>query len=124
MIYDLVFYFIAGLTCLFALCTVLARNVFHSAIALALTLLSIAGVYFYLEAEFLAIAQVLVYVGAIIILFVFAIMLTAKIEDASIRQTNEQVLASAFAAVSFLALLIFIRPRRFGSQEPELKSSP
>ncbi len=106
MIYDLVFYFVAALTCIFALCTVLTRNVFHGAIALALTLLSIAGVYFYLEAEFIAIAQVLVYVGAIIILFVFAIMLTAKIEDATIRQTNQQVVPAAIASLGFLALLI------------------
>ncbi len=106
MIYDGIFYFVAGLTTLFALCTVLTRNIFHGAIALALTLLSVAGVYFYLQAEFLAIAQVLVYVGAIIILFVFAIMLTAKIEDATIRQTNQQVVVSAIAALGFLALLV------------------
>ena len=106
MIYDFIFYFVAALTIAFALCTVLTKNIFHGAIALALTLLSVAGIYFYLEAEFLAIAQVLVYVGAIIILFVFAIMLTAKIEDASIRQTNEQVLSSTVAALGFLALLV------------------
>ncbi len=105
MIYDLIFYFVAVLTMIFAFCTVLTKNVFHGAIALALTLLSVAGIYFYLEAEFLAIAQVLVYVGAIIILFVFAIMLTAKIEDASIRQMNYQILPSAIAALGFFVLL-------------------
>ncbi len=106
MIYNFIFYFVAFLTIGFALCTVLTKNIFHGAIALALTLLSVAGVYFYLQAEFLAIAQVLVYVGAIIILFVFAIMLTAKIEDATIRQANEQVVPSAIAALGFLGLLV------------------
>lgn len=105
MIYTFIFYFIAALTVILALCTVLAKNVFSAAIALALMLLSVAGVYFYLEAEFLAIAQVLVYVGAIIILFVFAIMLTARIEDASIRQTNDQILPSAIAALALFGLL-------------------
>lgn len=105
MIYTVIFYFIAALTVILALCTVLAKNVFTGAIALALMLLSVAGVYFYLEAEFLAISQVLVYVGAIIILFVFAIMLTARIEDASIRQTNYQLVPSAIAALALFVLL-------------------
>ncbi len=59
-----------------ALTVVLARNLFHSALALVGTLFAVAGIYALLEAEFLAVSQILVYVGAISTLITFAIMLT------------------------------------------------
>ena len=73
-----------------ALLTVTTRNLFHAAIFLAFSLLGIAGVYFFLRAEFLAGVQILLYVGAIMTLVIFAIMLTAKISDPSIPQSNRQ----------------------------------
>jgi NADH-quinone oxidoreductase subunit J len=99
------FYVLAALACVFALGVVTSRNIFHCAVSLALSLFCIAGVYLFLNAEFLAIVQVLIYVGAIVTLFIFAIMLTANIGDRSIRQTNRQVLVSA--AVSAAILLFF-----------------
>jgi NADH-quinone oxidoreductase subunit J len=59
-----------------------ARNVIHSAIALLGTLAGVAGLYLLLAADFLAAAQVLVYVGGTLILFLFAAMLTARIDQA------------------------------------------
>ncbi len=103
-----VFYLICAITVFFSLGVVTARNVFHSAISLAMALMGIACVYLYLDAEFLAVAQILVYVGAIVILFLFVIMLTANIQDRAIRQTNSQVLISAAGALAFLVLLIKI----------------
>src|SRR3989338_231668 len=70
--------------------TVSVRNLFHAAIFLAFTLLGIAIVYFFLHAEFLAGVQILLYVGAIMTLVIFAIMLTARIGDPSNPQTNRQ----------------------------------
>ena len=70
---ELVFYIIAFSVCAFSLLTVLSRDIFHSAVWLAMTLLSVAAVYFYLDAEFLGVIQILVYVGGIITLFVFAV---------------------------------------------------
>lgn len=105
------FYCVASLTCLFALLVVISRNVFHSAIFLALTLMSVAAVYLYLDAEFLAAIQILIYVGAIITLFIFAIMLTSKIQDTAIRQTNRQVLISAAVASTLLFIFINIIDR-------------
>lgn len=102
------FYVIAGLACVFAFGVVAMRNIFHCAVSLALCLFCVAGVYLFLNAEFLAIVQVLIYVGAIVTLFIFAIMLTANIEDRSIRQANRQVLASAAVAVAILSFFIFI----------------
>ena len=102
---EFLFYPIALGACIFALLTVTSRDIFHSAVWLAMTLLSIAGVYFYLNAEFLGVIQILVYVGGIITLFAFAIKLTAKIGDHAVKQTNEQVVISAIASLVFLFIL-------------------
>ncbi|MBI4313177.1 MAG: NADH-quinone oxidoreductase subunit J [Candidatus Omnitrophica bacterium] len=103
------FYLLAGITLFGALGVVLTRNLFHSALCLAAALIGIAGVYLYLGAEFLAVVQVLVYVGAILTLLIFGIMLTAKIGDPSIPQLNRitgvaALLCAAFALALFLAV--------------------
>ena len=59
-----------------AISVVLARNVVHAALYLVVTLLSVGGVYLLLGAEFVAWVQILIYVGAIVILFLFGLMLT------------------------------------------------
>ena len=105
---QLSFYLIALSICVFAVLTVTSRDIFHSAVWLAMTLLSVAGLYFYLDAQFLGVIQILVYVGGIITLFIFAIKLTADIGDKTIRQTSQQVLISAVASVIFFFLLLKI----------------
>jgi NADH:ubiquinone oxidoreductase subunit 6 (subunit J) len=102
------FYIVAGLTVFFAICVVLSRDIFHSAVFLAMTLMGVAGVYLYLDAEFLAITQILIYVGAIVVLFLFAIMLTARMRDRATKQVNELVFISALSALSFLFVFIKI----------------
>ena len=59
-----------------AIAVVTARNVVHAALYLVVSLLSVAGVYLLLGAEFVAWVQILIYVGAIVILFLFGLMLT------------------------------------------------
>lgn len=102
---DFLFYPIALCVCVFSILTVTSRDIFHSAVWLAMTLLSVAGVYFYLNAEFLGVIQILVYVGGIITLFVFAIKLTARIGDKTIQQANQQVVISAIVSLIFLYLI-------------------
>ena len=90
-----------------AIFTVTTRSLFHSAIFLAFTLLGVAVIYFFLHAEFLAGIQILLYVGAIMTLIIFAIMLTAKIGDPSVSQSNRQ----RFPALILLIILAsFIVP--------------
>lgn len=102
------FYGIAGLTCLCALFVVLSRNIFHSALFLAATLIGIACVYLYLGAEFLAVVQILIYVGAIVTLFIFVIMLTADIHLKPIQGINQHTLLSVFVSLAVLAIFITI----------------
>jgi NADH:ubiquinone oxidoreductase subunit 6 (subunit J) len=74
----------------------------------------IAGIYVMLNAEFLAAVQVLIYVGAVTILMLFAIMLTHQIQSSSIKQTNQKVIPAAIISLIFLSLAIFTIIRSFG----------
>ncbi len=102
---EWVFYFISLCACIFAVLAVTQRDIFHCALWLAMTLLSVAGIYFYLDAAFLGVVQILVYVGGVITLFVFAIKLTAHIGYKSIRQTSKQWAISLFITMLLLSIL-------------------
>jgi NADH-quinone oxidoreductase subunit J len=72
------FLIIALITLLSAISVISSKEIFHSALFLALMLLGVAGLFIMLNAEFLAAIQVLIYAGAIIVLILFAIMLTKR----------------------------------------------
>jgi NADH-quinone oxidoreductase subunit J len=78
---DIVFIVISILTILSTIMVVRSRKLVHSAIYLAGTFIGTAGLFILLQAEFLAWVQVLVYVGAVITLILFTIMLTRKGEE-------------------------------------------
>ncbi len=101
---NFMFYVIASCVCVSAVLAVTQRDVFHCALWLAMTLLSVAGIYFYLDASFLGVVQILVYVGGIITLFVFAIKLTAHIGDRAIEQINRQWPLSALVSMLLLSI--------------------
>lgn len=102
----LIFYIMGIVAIVSAFRVVTSKNVFHSALFLVLTLFSVAGIYLLLGAEFLAGVQVLIYVGAITILMIFAIMLTHQIYNPSIRQVNEQVLPASAVVLVFFVLSV------------------
>ncbi len=77
------------------------KNVFHCALALVLCLFTVAGLYILLDAEFLAAAQVLIYVGSVAILLIFEVMLTSKLADKRITQSNDQALVGFFICTLF-----------------------
>ena len=102
---QLVFLGLATFIAISALLTAVAHNLFHSALGLVATLFGVAGIYFLLEAEFVAVSQILVYVGAIATLIAFAIMLTRGLMFGRTSPTNRQWLASSLiASLFFLAL--------------------
>lgn len=100
---EVIFYFVAALTVLGGLGVVLARNVVHSALFLIMALLAVAAAFILLSAEFLAIAQVLIYGGAVTILILFAMMLT-RVRDTPAALDGPQRPFAALAALSFLIL--------------------
>lgn len=88
-----------------ALAVVTNKNILHSAFYLVLAFVGVAIIYVLLEAPFIAMVQVLIYIGAIAILIVFAIMLTRKISSDDLTQRNAQwILAALGAAGLFLVL--------------------
>lgn len=100
------FYLVTVLTLAAAVMVVTLKNVFHCALALILALLGVAAVYVSLRAEFLAVIQILLYVGAIMTLVIYAIMLTSRIGDRAIPQTNRQSLISLAVLVLFNVFFI------------------
>jgi len=88
VIYAALFYLIAGITVVSALGVAFSRNVVYSAFALMGTLLGAAGLYAFLGADFVAVVQLLVYVGGILVLTLFAIMLTHQIADVQVSNRS------------------------------------
>src|SRR3990170_6758769 len=87
---SLFFYVLAAIILAGAILTITRRNAVHSAIWLIVTLLGVAGLYLHLQAEFLAAVQVFLYIGGIMVLFLFVIMLVNLDEAARQRQFNRQ----------------------------------
>ncbi len=88
---DLViFYIFASIAIVSAILVITRKNAVHSAMFLAATLLSVAGIFLTLRAEFLAGVQVIVYVGGILVLFVFVIMLVPTDRAVFERRYNHQ----------------------------------
>ena len=80
-------------------------NLFRAALSLGVVLLGVAAVFILLEAEFLAFVQVLVYVGAVLTLVVFAIMLTARLHTAPSVPASRPRLPAAVVSLGLFALL-------------------
>jgi NADH-quinone oxidoreductase subunit J len=98
-----VFWLLAAVTIISGLLVVSLRNIFHCALFLILCLFSVAGIFILLGAEFLAAAQVLIYVGAVAILMIFAIMLTSRLASRDIIQTNRNALIASLLCLVFAA---------------------
>jgi len=105
---QFIFIILSVITLGAALAVVTSRNLFHSALFMILSFVGVAGLYVLLEAGFLAAVQILVYVGAISILIVFAIMLTRRLMAKDLVQRNAQWGISALVAVLLFSLLCFV----------------
>ena len=99
-----------------AIAVVTARNVVHAALYLVVTLLTVGGVYLLLGAEFVAWVQILIYVGAIVILFLFGLMLT-KAPIGRDTLDNQQRWLGAIVAVGVFAGLVFLIQAAFPVQD-------
>ena len=87
---DMVFWCIAALTVISAAFVVLNNQLLYAAIGLLFTLFGVAGLYVFLWADFIAGVQLLVYIGGILVLIIFGIMLTNQISSVRLSQTNVQ----------------------------------
>ena len=85
--------------------TVTLRNLFRAALALGAALLCVAILFLLLDAEFLGMAQILVYVGAVLTLIIFAVMLTSGLVDPRVPQSLQRPWLPAIAAAALFGLL-------------------
>ncbi|MBI5622628.1 MAG: NADH-quinone oxidoreductase subunit J [Elusimicrobia bacterium] len=93
MIESIAFYMMAGVALGSALLVVTLRNTVHCALFLGLSLAGVAGVFGTLGADFLFASQILIYVGGIAVLMIFAVMLMGRTSDLTLRQVNQEWLA-------------------------------
>jgi NADH-quinone oxidoreductase subunit J len=107
-LYDLIFYLFAAITVVSGIIVVNAKNIVHAAFAMLLTFFGVAGIYVLLGADFLAVVQIMVYVGGILILLLFGVMLTNKITNVEIRSGSIQVIPAIIGLAVFAAILFSI----------------
>jgi NADH-quinone oxidoreductase subunit J len=103
---DLLFYLLALLVLGCAAMVAFSRNIVHSAFALLGTFMGMAGLYAYLAADLLAVIQMLVYVGGILVVILFAVMLTGQIEDIRLSNRSSNLLAGIGLLILLLLLLV------------------
>ncbi len=102
------FYLVVAVTLIGALIAVAARNIFHNVLGLALCLLGVAGLFLYLNSPFVALMEILIYVGAICIAICFAIMLSEPLYLPRPPRNLTKILGGVVGAglvLVFLALL-------------------
>ena len=100
-----VFYVLAAITVGAAAVVVLARSLIYSAFALLFTFFGVAGLYVLLGADFLAATQLLIYVGGILVLLLFGVMLTHKLYDLELKSEITQFPPGALVAIGTFGVL-------------------
>ncbi len=107
-IYDLIFYLFATLTIVSALAVVSSDNIVRSAFYLLATFFGVSGIYVLLGADFVAVTQIMVYIGGILILLLFGVMLTSNITHVEIKKGMKNVFPAIFAIGIFLGAVILM----------------
>jgi NADH-quinone oxidoreductase subunit J len=108
IIHAVSFYFFALITVISALVVVSGKNLFRNVLALGLFFFTIGGLYFHLNAHFVAASQILLYVGGVVVLVLFGIMLTPNIADPQEKQSSEQKIPALLIVFSLGGLLLFV----------------
>jgi len=120
----LIFYLLAALTIGSALVVASSRNIVYSAFSLLGTFMGVAGLYALLAADFVAVIQILVYVGGILVLIVFAVMLTHRIDDVAVsnRSVGRVPAALIVGAVGIIMGVSIVATR--WAQKADVQAAP
>lgn len=103
---TIIFYMLAALTLVSGVFAVGTRQIFRAAIFLLFSLIGVAGLYFWMQYEFIAAVQIVVYVGGITVLIIFSIFLTQQAGDKMPKQKLGRQIFSALAAFCGFALVM------------------
>lgn len=106
--YDIIFYLFAIITVGSAVFVVTTRNVIYSAFFLLFTFFGVTGIYVLLGADFLAVVQIMVYIGGILILLIFGVMLTNTITNVEIRTGVSHLLPAAIGVGVFMGAVVSV----------------
>ncbi|MCZ7603858.1 MAG: NADH-quinone oxidoreductase subunit J [Melioribacteraceae bacterium] len=117
-IYDIIFYLFAILTLGSGYLVVTSKNIVHAAFYLLFTFFGVAGIYVLLGADFLAIVQLMVYVGGILILLLFGVMLTNRITDVKIRTGTVHIIPAVVGTGLFMGVIVSMMLRTNWKSEP------
>ena len=104
LVQDIVFWILSLMAIVGSLGVVLVSNLFRAALLLIVVFVAVAGMFILLSAEFVAVVQILIYVGAIAILIIFAVMLTRDVQRGNLPN-RMHIPAAVFAALLFTALV-------------------
>jgi len=107
-IQDIFFYLISVYVVFTGIMAVTTRKIFRSAIWLLFTLIGIAALYFWMEQEFVAAVQIVVYVGGIVVLIIFSIFLTQQAGNEMPAPLNKRVIPAAGAVLFGIALVLHL----------------
>src|ERR671924_831633 len=102
----IIFFVLSALTLVAGLMVVTVKNIIHAALWLIASFFTVAALYLLMEAEFIAVVQVLIYVGAISILILFAIMLTRHVTGEGVRQLYQRWWVALLVAAGLFGALI------------------
>ena len=105
---QVIFYILSAFILGTAILSVTTTKIFRSAIWLLFSLIGVAGLYFWLEVEFIAAVQIVVYVGGIVVLIIFSIFLTQQSGKEMVRPRMLRSIASIFAVLFGFALTYFL----------------
>jgi NADH-quinone oxidoreductase subunit J len=126
--HQIIFYFIAAAILITAFLSVTSPKVFRSAIFLLLSLLGVAGLYFWMDAAFIAAVQISVYAGGIVVLIIFSIFLTEQAGKGSRKSPAVRRIFAALAALFGIALayivvekFVFAQPATGETFDPSVK---
>lgn len=106
--YNIAFVILAVLVSCMSVMTVATKSIMRSATYLFFTLLGTAGLYFLLGYTFLGAVQIMVYAGGIIVLYVFAILLTRGVKDKLSENTKAKILSAGLLSAAGLGLFLFL----------------
>ena len=96
------------------------KNIVHAALALVVVLAGVAAQYVLLQAEFLGIVQVLIYIGAVIVLFLFGIMLTRAPMRKSAEYDNDQRVLAGLVSLLIFGVLAYLLADEFSGEKLDL----
>jgi NADH-quinone oxidoreductase subunit J len=109
-------YFFLAAAAIATVALLFVRNVFHGALLLLVTLLSLAGLYVLSMAEFLAITQILVYAGGILVVVIFAVMLTSQLSGKPLLIDHSNRVAAALLSGALFGIIVYLMVDQFPLQ--------